>query len=134
MIQAMKLTDKRFWIWEIALTLVLSTMPLIMYGENISVIMLIVVSYAVVAAMGLIYFSKIPVFATWVLIFCAANGAYIIDLIIIDTLRLIKMESYPLIIGQIYLLPICLFANALICIVGGLVFYKVNKVMRGGKR
>lgn len=130
----MKMADKRFWIWEIALTLAFSTMPLIMYGESIIVIMLIVVSYAVVAAMGLISSPKISVFATWILIFCAANGVYIIDSIIIDTLRLIKMESYPLIIGQIYLLPICLLANALICIVGGLVFRKVNKALKGGKR
>ena len=71
----MKMTDKRFWIWEIALTLAFSTMPLIMYGESIIVIMLIVVSYAVVVAMGLISSSKIPVFATWILIFCAADGA-----------------------------------------------------------
>jgi hypothetical protein len=130
----MKMTDKRFWIWEIALTLAFSTMPLIMYGESIIVIMLIVVSYAVVVAMGLISSSKIPVFATWILIFCAADGAYIIDLIIIDTLRLIEMESYPLIIGQIYLLPICLLANALICTVGGLAFRKINKARKGDKR
>ena len=65
----MKLTDKRFLLWEIVLTLALSAMPLIMYGENISVIMLIVVSYGVVAAIGAISFSKIPVFATFILIF-----------------------------------------------------------------
>ena len=91
----MKLTDKRFWIWEIVLTLALSAMPLIMYCENISVIMLIVVSYAVVAAIGVISFSKIPVFTTLILIFFAASAAYIIDLIIIDTFRLIKMVSRP---------------------------------------
>lgn len=123
----MKLTDKQFWIWEIALTLAFSAMPLIMYGESIIVIMLIIVSYAGVAAMGLISSPKIPVFATWILMFCAADGAYIVDLIIIDTLRLIKMESYPLIIGQIYLLPICLLANALICTVGGHAFRTINK-------
>lgn len=97
----MKLTDRRFWIWEFVQTLAFSAMSLIMYGESIIVIMLIVVSYVVVAAMGLISSSKISIFATWILMFCAADGAYIIDFIIIDTLRLIKMESYPLIIGQI---------------------------------
>lgn len=123
----MKPTAKRFWIWEIALTLALSAMPLIMYGENIIVIMLIVVSYALVAAIERISFSKIPVFATFILIFFAANAAYIIDLIIIDTFRLIKMESYPLIVGQIYLFPICLLANAMICTIGGIVFRNINK-------
>lgn len=130
----MKLTDRRFWIWEFVLTLAFSAMSLIMYGESIIVIMLIVVSYVVVAAMGLISSSKISIFATWILMFCAADGAYIIDFIIIDTLRLIKMESYPLIIGQIYLLPICLLANALICTVGGLAFRKINKARKGDKR
>ena len=130
----MKLTDKRFWIWEIVLTLALSAMPLIMYCENISVIMLIVVSYAVVAAIGAISFSKIPVFATFILIFFAANAAYIIDLIIIDMFRLIKMESYPLIIGQIYLFPICVFANAMICTIGGIIFRNINKRSKGVNR
>ena len=129
----MKLTDRRFWIWEFVQTLAFSAMSLIMYVESIIVIMLIVVSYVVVAAMGLISSSKISIFATWILMFCAADGAYIIDFIIIDTLRLIKMESYPLIIGQIYLLPICLLANALICIAGGLAFHRINKARKGSK-
>lgn len=60
----MKLTDRRFWIWEFVLTLAFSAMSLIMYGESIIVIMLIVVSYVVVAAMGLISSSKISIFAT----------------------------------------------------------------------
>lgn len=75
----MKLTDRRFWIWEFVQTLAFSAMSLIMYGESIIVIMLIVVSYVVVAAMGLISSSKISIFATWILMFCAADGAYIID-------------------------------------------------------
>lgn len=124
--------DKRFWIWGSTLTLALSAMPLIMYGENISVILLIVVSYTF-AAVGLIASSKISVLMTFMLIFGTATGTYIIDLIIIDTLRLVKMESYPLIVGQIYLLPICLIANALICTVGGLVFRKINLERKGDK-
>lgn len=88
--KSMKLTDKRFWIREIALTVALSAMPLTMYGESIRVIMLIVASYAVVAGISVISVPKPSVFATWALIFCAANGAYIIDLIIIDNLRLIQ--------------------------------------------
>lgn len=123
----MKLTDKQFWIWEIALTLVLSAMPLIMYGENIKTIMLIVASYTLAAAIGLISSSKVSTFATWLLIFCTANGVYIIDLIVIDTLRLIKMESYPLIIGQVYLLPVCVIANMVISIVGGAFLAKHQK-------
>lgn len=127
-------TDKRFWIREIALTVALSAMPLTMYGENIRVIMLIVASYAVVAGISVISGSKLSVFATWALIFCAANGAYIIDLIIIDSMRLIRMESYPLIIGQLYLFPICLLANALVCVVRGIIYSKINKATKGGSR
>ena len=41
----MKLTDKRFWIWEFSITFFLTALPLMFYGENITVIMLIVVSY-----------------------------------------------------------------------------------------
>lgn len=132
--KTMILTDKRFWIREIALTVALSAMPLTMYGENIRVIMLIVASYAVVAGISVISVAKLSVFATWALIFCAANGAYIIDLIIIDSLRLIRMESYPLIVGQLYLFPVCLLANALVCIIGGIIYRKINKATKGGKR
>ncbi len=129
----MILTDKQFWVWETILTLAFSILPLIMYGENISVTLLIVISYAIVAAIGLKFSSKISLVALWILIFCASNGVYIIDLITIDTLRLIKMESYPLIVGQIYLFPICFLANAIICTIGYIVSRRTNKMQKGGR-
>ena len=129
----MILTDKQFWVWETILALAFSILPLIMYGENISVTLLIVISYAIVAAIGLRFSSKISLVANWILIFCVTNGAYIIDLITIDTLRLIKMESYPLIVGQIYLFPICFLANAIICIIGCLISRRTNKQQNGDK-
>ena len=129
----MKLTDKQFWIWETILTLALSILPWRMYGEIIFVILLIVISYAIVGAIGLRFSSKISLVATWILIFCATNGVYIIDLITIDTLRLIKMESYPLIVGQIYLFPICFLANTIICITGYIVSCRTNKMQKVGE-
>lgn len=54
----MKLTDERFWIWEIALTLSLSALPLMLYGDNIGIVTLIIVSYAIAGAIGLMFSSK----------------------------------------------------------------------------
>ena len=117
----MKLTDKRFWIWEIALTLSLSALPLMLYGDNIGIVTLIIVSYAIAGVIGLMFSSKTRCVLTWFLMFVISVGAYIIDIILIAAFSLIEMEPYPLIMGQICFLPIYLFVNGLVCIV-----YKVR--------
>ena len=68
------------------------------------------------------------------MVFCASSGAYLIDIILIDNFRLVKMESYPLIVGQMYLFPICSLAWGLICLLGGIIMSKTNKRLNQGKR
>ena len=123
----MKLTDKRFWIWEIALTLSLSALPLMLYGDNIGIVTLIIVSYAIAGAIGLMFSSKTRCVLTGFLMFVISVGAYIIDIILIAAFRLIEMEPYPLIMGQICFLPIYLFVNGLVCIVGGIIMRLTKK-------
>ncbi len=130
----MKLTDKRFWRWEITTTLLLSAIPCFFYGECVGVIILIVLSYAIASAVGLMLSSRIGTGFTWLLIFGTSLTAYFIDLILIDTFRLIRMESYPLIIGQIYLLPIFILCIVFICVAGGAIMRKANKIPKGNKR
>ena len=130
----MKLTDKRFWMWEVTVTLLLSAMPLIMYGENFIGIMLIILSYAIACAICLLFTSRCSIIFTWFMVFCASSGAYLIDIILIDNFRLVKMESYPLIVGQMYLFPICSLAWGLICLLGGIIMSKTNKRLNQGKR
>ena len=71
----MKLTDERFWIWEIALTLSLSALPLMLYGDNIGIVTLIIVSYAIAGAIGLMFSSKTRCVLTWFLMFVISVGA-----------------------------------------------------------
>lgn len=123
----MKPTDKRFWIWVIAVTMLLSAMPMIMYGENIIGIILIILSYFIASAICLRMASVNNKVFTWFMLFCASCGAYIIDIILIDSFRLVKMESYPLIVGQIYLFPICALTQGLICLFGGIIMNINNK-------
>ena len=96
----MKLTDERFWIWEIALTLSLSALPLMLYGDNIGIVTLIIVSYAIAGAIGLMFSSKTRCVLTWFLMFVISVGAYIIDIILIAAFSLIEMEPYPLSWGR----------------------------------
>ena len=100
------------------MTFFLSALPLMFYGENITVIMLIVISYAIVSAIGLLISSKMGTTLMWFLIFGASIGAYLIDIGLIAAHRLIKMEPYPLVIGQIYILPIYMITTGMICILG----------------
>lgn len=96
----MKLTDKRFWIGEIAITFFLSALPLMFYGENIATIMLIITSYTIASAIGLLVSSQTKTGLIWHIIFGTSVGAYIIDIALIIAFRLIKMEIYPLVMGD----------------------------------
>lgn len=117
----MKLTDKRFWIWEIAITFFLSALPLMFYGENIATIMLIITSYAIASAIGLLVSSQTKTGLMWLIIFGTSVGAYIIDITLIIAFRLIKMETYPLVIGQLYFLPIYILICGIMCALGGFI-------------
>lgn len=117
----MKLTDKRFWIWEIAITFFLSALPLMFYGENITTIMLIIISYAIASAIGLLVSYQTKTGLIWLIIFGTSVGAYIIDIALIIDFRLIKMETYPLVMGQLYFLPIYIIVSGIICALGRLI-------------
>lgn len=75
----MKLTDKRFWIYEIATALCLSAFSLTFYSDSIFCILLILLSNALAVAIGLIWPKNIGVLYTWLGIWGAAIGAYLVD-------------------------------------------------------
>ena len=126
----MTLTDKRLSIWEIVTTFLLSALPLTLYGENVTVTILVFVSYAVAAASGLVFSKETRTVLAWILIFVASVSAYIIDLFLIGSFRLIKMELYPLIVGQIYVFPMYILTSGTICIIGGIIMSKSYKIQR----
>ena len=121
----MKLTDKQFWIREIVITFFLSALPLMLYGENISVIILIVVSHAIANAICLLVSSPINISLVWFLIFGASVGAYTIYIALIIAFRLIKMETYPLVMGQLYFLPIYILVSGMVCSFGRFIMRKL---------
>lgn len=123
----MHLKNKVFWIWEIDTALCLSALPLLLYGQNIRVVVLILLSYAIAAAVGLLLTPKIRTLFVWLLIWNGALGAYLIDIALIAHFRLISMEPYPLIIGQLYLFPVYFLVSGLICAAGGCVMHKTYK-------
>lgn len=51
----MKLTDKRFWIYEIATALCMSAFSLTFYSDSIFCILLILLSNALAVAIGLLW-------------------------------------------------------------------------------
>ena len=126
----MRLTDKRFGIWEIVTTFLLSALPLTLYGENVTVTILGFVSYAIAVASGLVFSKETRTVLAWILIFVASVSAYIIDLFLIGSFRLIKMELYPLIVGQIYVFPMYILTSGTICIIGGIIMSKSYKIQR----
>lgn len=126
----MRLTDWHFWIWEIVTTFLLSALPLTLYGENVTVIILIFVSYAVAGASGLVFSKEARTVLAWILIFVASVSAYIIDLFLIGSFRLIKMELYPLIVGQIYVFPMYILTSGTICTISGIIMSKSYTIQR----
>ncbi len=120
----MRLTDRRFWLWETVITVALSAIPLLLYGQSFAAIALIVVSFAIAVAIGLAVPDAIRVPASWFIIFGTSLGAYVIDIFLMAEFRLIRIESFPLIIAQIYIFPVFILVSALICAVGGIIMNK----------
>lgn len=120
----MRLTDRRFWLWETVTTVALSAIPLLLYGQSFAAIALIVVSFAIAVAIGLAVPDAIRVPASWFLIFGTSLGAYVIDIFLMAQFRLIRIESFPLIVAQIYIFPVFILVSALICAVGGIIMNK----------
>ena len=123
----MKLTDKRFWIYEIATALCLSAFSLTFYSDSIFCILLILLSNALAVAIGLIWPKNIGVLYTWLGIWGAAIGAYLVDVTLMVILNMTIHEPYPLIVVQIYLLPSFILLSGVLCFVGWIIMSKTYK-------
>lgn len=123
----MKLTKKKFWIYEVATALCLSAFSLTFYSDNVSCIILILLSNALAVAIGLLWSKNIGVLYTWLLIWGAAVGAYLVDVTLMVIFNMTIHEPYPLIVFQVYLLPIIIFINGAICAACWVVMSKAYK-------
>ncbi len=123
----MKLTDKRFWIYEIATALCLSAFSLTFYSDSIFCILLILLSNALAVAIGLIWPKNIGVLYTWLGIWGAATGAYLVDVTLMVKFNMTIHEPYPLIVVQIYLLPSFILFSGVLCFAGWIIMSKTYK-------
>ena len=123
----MKLTDKRFWIYEIATALCLSAFSLTFYSDSIFCILLILLSNALAVAIGLIWPKNIGVLYTWLWVWGAAIGAYLVDVTLMVIFNMTIHEPYPLIVVQIYLLPSFILLSGVLCFVGWIIMSKTYK-------
>jgi len=123
----MKLTDKRFWIYEIATALCLSAFSLTFYSDSIFCILLILLSNALAVAIGLIWPKNIGVLYTWLWVWGAAIGAYLVDVTLMVIFNMTIHEPYPLIVVQIYLLPSFILVSGVLCFVGWIIMSKTYK-------
>ena len=122
----MKLTDKRFWIWTVVATILLAVFPLFFYGERPLSALLVLASCVIAVSVGLWRTVRQRPGLAWLYVWLMSVGFYIADVILIDQYRLIKMELYPLITGQIYLLPMFLGWSGIICLICGIIMSKVK--------
>lgn len=123
----MKLTDKRFWIYEIATALCLSAFSLLFYSDSIFCILLILLSNALAVAIGLLWTKNIGVLYTWLLIWGAAVGAYLVDITLMVNFNMTIHEPYPLIVVQIYLLPSFILYSGILCFAAWIIMSKTYK-------
>ena len=123
----MKLTDKRFWIYEIATALCMSAFSLTFYSDSIFCILLILLSNALAVAIGLIWPKNIGVLYTWLWVWGAAIGAYLVDVALMVIFNMTIHEPYPLIVVQIYLLSSFILVSGVLCFAGWIIMSKTYK-------
>lgn len=123
----MKLTDKRFWIYEIATALCLSAFSLTFYSDSIFCTLLILLSNALAVAIGLYWSKNIGVLYTWLWVWGAAIGTYLVDVTLMVIFNMTIHEPYPLIVVQIYLLPSFILVSGVLCFVGWIIMSKTYK-------
>lgn len=123
----MKLTDKRFWLYEIVTTLCLSAFSLMFYSDNIFCILLILLSNALAVAIGLLWPKNIGVLYTWLMIWGTAVGAYLVDVTLMVIFNMTIHEPYPLIVVQIYLLPSFILVSGVLCFAAWIIMSKTYK-------
>lgn len=123
----MELTDKRFWIYEIATALCLSAFSLTFYSDSIFCILLILLSNALAVAIGLHWSKNIGVLYTWLLVWGAAIGAYLVDVTLMVIFNMTIQEPYPLIVVQIYLFPSFILFSGVLCFAGWIIMSQTYK-------
>lgn len=123
----MKLTDKRFWIYEIATALCMSAFSLTFYSDSIFCILLILLSNALAVAIGLLWPKNIGVLYTWLWVWGAAIGAYLVDVALMVIFNMTIHEPYPLIVVQIYLLSSFILVSGVLCFAGWIIMSKTYK-------
>lgn len=123
----MKLTDKRFWVYEIATALCMSAFSLTFYSDSIFCILLILLSNALAVAIGLIWPKNIGVLYTWLWVWGASIGAYLVDVTLMVEFNMTIHEPYPLIVVQIYLLPCFILVSGVLCFAGWIIMSKTYK-------
>lgn len=123
----MRWTDKKFWIYEIATVLCLSAFSLSFYSNSIFCIILILLSNALAVAIGLLWPKNIGVLYTWLLVWGATVGAYLVDVTLMVIFNMTMHEPYPLIVVQIYLFPSFILESGVLCFAGWIIMSKTYK-------
>ncbi len=114
----MKVTDKKFWFYEIATTLCLSVFSLLMFADNVISAIVILLPNALAVAVGLLLSGKISIRFIWSSIWGCSMVAYFIEMFLMATFRISRLEPYPLIMGQYILMPLHLLESGLTCAIG----------------
>lgn len=112
-----------------ATSLVLAIPQSIFYCNNLYGALIIIASYFLISYLCLNL--KFGNNNRWGLLFVFCLPVYIIDMILLDATRLSRMETYPLVISQIYTLPLFGILNGFICLTGyNLMNHSYNGITR----
>lgn len=112
-----------------ATSLVLAIPQSIFYCNNLYGALIIIASYFLISYLCLNL--KFGNDNRWGLLFVFCLPVYIIDMILLDATRLSRMETYPLVISQIYTLPLFGILNGFICLTGyNLMNHSYNGITR----
>ena len=99
-----------------ATSLVLAIPQSILYCDNLYGALIIIASYFLISYLCLnLKFSNDN---RWGFLFVFCLPVYIIDMMLLDATGLSRMETYPLVISQIYTLPLFGILNGFICLTG----------------
>jgi len=99
-----------------ATTLALAIPQSIFYCDNLYGALIIVASYFLISYLCLnLKFSNDN---RWGFLFVFCLPVYVIDLMLLDATGLSGMETYPLVVSQIYALPMFGILNGFICLTG----------------
>jgi membrane protein len=112
-----------------ATSLVLAIPQSIFYCNNLYGALIIIVSYFLISYLCLNL--KFGNDNRWGLLFVFCLPVYIIDMMFLDATGLSRMETYPLVISQIYTLPLFGILNGFICLTGyNLMNHSYNGITR----